>query len=174
MRKRLDPRSVLAGGDPRSLGRAQEVVDAVLADPDQLPELFDAVLDEDELVRMRAADAVEKVASRHPEWLVPYVERLLSEVAGIEQDSVRWHVAQLLGEVPLSAEQRERAIALLERFADEGRNGFVVAHSLSSLAALAEQEQSLRPALRRRLERLAKDERSSVAKRAGKLLALED
>jgi hypothetical protein len=50
----------------------------------------------------------------------------------------------------------------------------VVAHSLSSLAALAEQEQSLRPALRRRLERLAKDERSSVAKRAGKLLALED
>ena len=169
---RLDPRAVLAGGDPRSLGRAEEVVDAVLADPDCLPKLFEAILDEDELVRMRAADALEKVCRRHPDWLVPYAERLLTQAAAVEQDSVRWHVAQLLGEVPLSAEQRRRAIALLERFADEETNGFVVAHALSSLAALADQEPSLRPALRRRLERLAQDERRSVAKRASKLLAL--
>ena len=171
MARAIDPRKALVGGDPRSLGRTQEVVDAVLADHDRLSELFDAVLDEDELVRMRAADALEKVASRRPEWLVPYVDRLLTEVAAVEQDSVRWHVSQLLGEVPLSGDQRTRAAALLERFADEERNGFVVAHSLSSLAALAEQEPSLRPALRRRLERLANDERHSVAKRASKLLA---
>lgn len=171
MAKRLDPRVVLSGGDPRSLGRAQEVVDAVLSDHDLLPGLFGAVMDEDELVRMRAGDALEKVCRERPEWLVPYVDRLLTELAAIRQDSVRWHVAQMLGEVPLSEGQREDAARLLERFADEEDGGFVVAHALTSLAALAEDDPALRRSLRGRLERLSRDERGSVAKRAGKLLA---
>lgn len=171
MAETLDPRAALAGGDPRSLGRTQEVVDAALADRDLLDPLFEAVLDEDELVRMRAADGLEKVCRERPEWLAPYVDRLLGEVAAVEQDSVRWHVAQMLGEVELSAAQRTRAIRLLERFSDEERAGFVVGHALTSLAALAADDPSLRRRLIPRLRRLAGDERRSVATRARKLLA---
>ena len=77
----------------------------------------------------------------------------------------------MLGEVPLSERQREDAARLLERFADEEDGGFVVAHALTSLAALAEDDPALRRSLRGRLERLSRGERGSVAKRAGKLLA---
>ena len=157
MARALDPRAALAGGDSRSLGRTEEVVSAVL--------------DEDELVRMRAADGLEKVCRERSEWLVPYVDRLLTGVAAVEQDSVRWHVAQILGEVQLSQEQRRDAIGLLERFADEERAGFVVAHALTSLAALAADDPGLRRRLLARLRRLTDDDRRSVATRARKLLA---
>lgn len=171
MARALDPRAALAGGDSRSLGRTEEVVAAVLADHALLDPLFDSLLDEDELVRMRAADGLEKVCRERPEWLVPYVDRLLTQVAAVEQDSVRWHVAQILGEVHLSEEQRADAIGLLERFADEERAGFVVAHALTGLAALAADDPALRPRLLARLRRLTDDDRRSVATRARKLLA---
>lgn len=167
----IDPRRTLAGGDPRSLGRTQDVVDAVLADRRRLAALFDAVFDQDEIVRMRAGDALEKVCRAKPEWLAPYTERLLTDVAAIEQDSVRWHVAQMLGEVPLSAAHRRRAVRLLESLVEEERSGFVVAHSLTSLASLAESDPELQRSVVALLRRFSNDERGSVAKRASKLLA---
>jgi hypothetical protein len=55
-----------------------------------LDELFACLGNADDIVRMRAADALEKVCREHPEWLVPYADRLLSDVAGIDQPSVHW------------------------------------------------------------------------------------
>ncbi|MEK7785160.1 MAG: hypothetical protein AAB658_07015, partial [Chloroflexota bacterium] len=51
----------LEGGDLRSIGRSEEVAADVLADPALFGELFDGMLDDNPLIRMRAADAVEKI-----------------------------------------------------------------------------------------------------------------
>ena len=50
----------LQGGDRRSIGRVDEVVREVLADPSLFGRLFEGMLHEDPLIRMRAADAAEK------------------------------------------------------------------------------------------------------------------
>ena len=50
----------LQGGDRRSIGRVDEVVREVLADPSLFRLLFEGMLHEDPLIRMRAADAPEK------------------------------------------------------------------------------------------------------------------
>jgi hypothetical protein len=68
---------MLTGGHRNSLGRTQEVVEITLADGGRLDELFAALADPDELVRMRAGDALEKVCRERPEWLAQRVERLL-------------------------------------------------------------------------------------------------
>jgi hypothetical protein len=88
------------GSDRRSIGRSEEVVSEVLADPGQFRLVFDAMLMPDPVVRMRAADAVEKLTRRRPDLLRGLEGHLLTEVAAIDQKEVRWHVAQLLPDLP--------------------------------------------------------------------------
>jgi len=63
--------SKLRGGDRRSIGKVGEVVSAVRKKPDLFKDLVTGLLDEDPVVRMRAADAMEKVSSGNPEFLQP-------------------------------------------------------------------------------------------------------
>jgi hypothetical protein len=61
-------KAMLSGGNPRSLGRTEEVVTLVLGNGMRLHELYDCLLQDDEIVRMRASDALEKVCRQRPEW----------------------------------------------------------------------------------------------------------
>lgn len=91
----------LAGGDRRSIGRVDEVVAEVLADPRCFEELFLGLSNEDEVIRMRAADAIEKISRRHPEFIQPYKEEIISEISKIDQQEVRWHWAQMVTRLEL-------------------------------------------------------------------------
>jgi hypothetical protein len=92
----------LKGGDRRSIGRVDEVVANVLSNPEAFKTLFDGMLSDDPIIRMRSADAVEKVTAQHPEYLQPYKNKLIHEVSRIDQQEVRWHVAQMVPLIPLS------------------------------------------------------------------------
>jgi HEAT repeat protein len=63
--------SKLRGGDRRSIGKVGEVVCAVRKKPDLFNDLVTGLFDEDPVVRMRAADAMEKISSDNPEFLRP-------------------------------------------------------------------------------------------------------
>jgi len=67
----------LTGGDRRSIGRVDEVVKEVLADPSLFEAVLVGMLHDDPLIRMRCADAVEKITVSHPEYLWPYKTRLI-------------------------------------------------------------------------------------------------
>jgi len=96
----------LTGGNPRTLHNVDPVVKTVVAEPERLDELIVCVLDsEDEIVRMRAGDALEKVCRAQPLLLQPHVSLLLGDMAQIHQPSVQWHVAQMLGHVRLTSTQ---------------------------------------------------------------------
>jgi hypothetical protein len=79
-----------------------------------LEELFASVTDPDELVRMRAGDALEKICREQPGWFVPHLDRPLDEIGAIEQPSIQWHVAHMLRHLrgDLSDERARRATAL--------------------------------------------------------------
>ena len=111
----LDPASpihdLLSGGDPRTLKNVDAVVKTVLAEPEHLDELIQCVLDsDDEIVRMRAADALEKAGRAQPLLLQTHVSLLLGAMSKIDQPSVQWHVAQMLGRVRLTRRQRSHAV----------------------------------------------------------------
>jgi len=59
--------SRLTGGDRRSIGRTGEVVAAVLGEPSLFGVLLSGLWSSDPLVRMRAADALEKITRKHEE-----------------------------------------------------------------------------------------------------------
>lgn len=164
---------MLRGGHANSLGRTAEVVDTVLGDRARLDELFARLGDSDELVRMRAGDALEKVCREQPRWFVEHIERLLGEVGNIEQPSVQWHLAQMLQHLraDLSEDQARRATELLRRNLSRSTDWIVLNVTMDVLTAWATQDQALATWLIRELGRLRGDERKSVAKRATRRLS---
>lgn len=68
----------------------------------------------DALIRMRAADAAEKVTASRPAWLAPYKGHLLNEVAKINQQKVRWHAAIMFTRLKLTKNEQARVASLLK------------------------------------------------------------
>lgn len=163
----------LQGGHHNSLGRTEEVVAIVLAHRARLEELFAVLAVPDGLVRLRAGDALEKVCRERPDWFVPHVDRIIGDVGAIEQPSVQWHVAQMLHHVrgDLSAGQARRADALLKRNLTRSTDWIVLNVTMDVLVAWAAHDPVLARWLHPELERLSRDSRKSVAKRAAKRLA---
>lgn len=160
----------LQGGDRRSIGRSDEVVAQVLADPALLAPLAEGLLADDPLVRMRAADALEKVTAQHPDWLQAHKALLLGEAARLDQQEVRWHVAQMLPRLELSAGERARAVAILRADLDH-ESRIVRAFALQALSELADRDPAQRQEVLALLEELSVTGCPAVRSRARKLLA---
>jgi len=160
----------LSGGNPRKLHNVDEVVKTVVAEPERLDELLQCVLDgDDEIVRMRAGDALEKVCRADPLLLQPHLSLLLGDMSKIHQPSVRWHVAQMLGHVRLTPTQRSRALGLMNMNLDESTDWIVLNCSLDTLAVLARQDPAIIDDLRHQLRRHEQSRYKSLANRARKL-----
>jgi len=102
-------RMLLKGGDRRSKGRSDALAADATQDAGLVAELVEAMLDSDELVRLRAADALEKASAESPELLAPHVAKILGPVADVEQSDVRWHVAQMIPRLMLDGAGLRRA-----------------------------------------------------------------
>ena len=163
--------ALLTGGDPRRLRNVDLVVGAASGQPGRLAELVECVFSEDEIVRMRASDALEKVCRAQPGLVQPFVPRLLTEMSRIDQASVQWHLAQILTEVQLDERQRAEAIAILERYLDTSGDWIVTNLSLQALATFARTSPEVRARLASRLHRYERSRYRSVSSRARKLLA---
>ena len=79
----------LAGGDRRSIGKADRVAALVLKTPSLFGDVIGGFTQDDPLIRMRCADVAEKVSVAHPEWLQPYKVTLLSFASTVQEKEVR-------------------------------------------------------------------------------------
>jgi len=123
------------GGKSNSLGRSNEVIEAVLHDKSRLSELYDCLFAEDAWLRMRAADSLEKICRVHPDWLLDYVDRF-SELTTSTQPSIQWHLAQIYRQVELTPAQKQFAIDWLKQLlASKEIDWIVVANAMDTLAA---------------------------------------
>jgi HEAT repeat protein len=161
---------MLAGGDRRSIGRVDEVVQMVLNEPGLFDLLFSGMQHDDPVIRMRAADAVEKITARHFEYLQPYKEQLLGSIAAVDQQEVRWHVAQMLPRLALNPAELGAAVQILRGYLDD-RSQIVKTSAIQALADLAETDAGLRQELIPLLEQLVQTGSPAVKSRGRRLLA---
>ena len=161
--------SMLQGGDRRSIGRSEQVAERVLKEPDLFGALMDAMEGDDPVVRMRAADAAEKVSVRRPDLLGPHEERLLTSLGRVPQQEVRWHVAQMIPRLALGERDRSSAITLLFGYpGDDSR--IVQVCALQALWDLSQDDPRLRKRVVPQLEALEREGSPAVRARARKLL----
>ena len=160
----------LEGGDRRSIGRSNEVVADVIADPTLFNVLFSGLLSDDALLRMRSADAIEKITVRHPEYLRPYRTKLIGEVAQLDQKEVRWHLAQMFSRVKWNRTGLQRVMSILMEYLND-RSSIVKTFAMQALADLAQQAPELRPTVLLHLQELTAIGTPAMKARGRKLLA---
>ena len=160
---------MLRGRDRRSIGKSNHVAKLILSDPGRFPELFKCLWDEDPVVRMRAADAVEKITVTRPELLKSHKQELLGLLDEAEQIELRWHLALMVPRLDLSGPERARAATALQRYLEE-RSSIVKTFALQGLAGLARQDASLRGTAKRILEESLRTGTAAMKVRARKLL----
>ncbi|MDB5071147.1 MAG: hypothetical protein JWM87_2258 [Candidatus Eremiobacteraeota bacterium] len=164
---------VLQGGDPRSLKGVTRAVDDVLHDPALFAGLVQAMEHDDPIVRMRAADAAEKITRTNPEYLEPYKGRVLNTAANAEQPSLRWHHAQMLPRLRLDASEHKQAVAILKRYLAD-RSAIVKTCAMQGLAEVAMAEPSLRRSILPLLRKATETGTAAMRARGRRLLeALE-
>ncbi len=159
----------LTGDDRRSIGKSNEVVAEVLTRPALFRLVFEGLLDDDPIIRMRAADAVEKITAKRPEYLRPYKKKLLRDVAGINQPEVRWHVALMIPRLRLTRNERAEALNLLVGFLQD-KGSIVRAFAMQALADLAAQDVSLESQVIPMLQALTETGTPAMRARGRKLL----
>jgi hypothetical protein len=126
----------LSGGDRRSVGESNRAASAVLAEPELIAVLFRGLDVADPVLRMRCADAIEKVTAKLPELLAPYKKKILQHLSGIEQQEVRWHVAPMLARLPLTKAEEDTVVNLLLGYTND-RSSIVKTMSMQALADIA-------------------------------------
>ncbi len=160
----------LTGGDRRSIGNSLEVAADVLANPKLFPDLFSGMLSDDPIVRMRAADAVEKVTVHNPILLQSLKKKLLTKVALINQQEIRWHAAQLFSRVEWTRAERTRLIAILQEYLKD-KSSIVRTFAMQALGDIALKDAKLKPSIVKQLKDLTETGTPAMKARGKKLLA---
>jgi hypothetical protein len=161
--------SLLQGGDRRTIGRADEVATMVSEAPELFSELIAGLRSSDPLVRMRAADAAEKVSRTNPDLLRPHRQELLGLMAEAPQQELRWHPAAMVPRLQLSHRQRHVAIASLESYWAD-KSSIVRTFALQGLAELAEDDTAIRSRVIDILRQAARNGTPAMKARSRRLL----
>ncbi|MCG2689887.1 hypothetical protein L6252_01225 [Candidatus Parcubacteria bacterium] len=161
----------LAGDDFRSIGKSNEIVKSTLVNPDFFPDIFTGLLHNDPLIRMRAADAIEKITKIHPEWLQPYKRTLLKKILPLEQQEVRWHVAQMIPRLKMTKRERNGTAQTLFTWLNNKKESKIVrVMALQALSDFARLDNQLKNKVIKTLHKLLNTGAPSLKSRGKKLL----
>jgi len=159
----------LGGGDRRSIGRSNEVAELVFKRPVLFAQLIHGMCAADPLVRMRAADAAEKVSRKQPDLLRSFKGQLVRLLEEAQEQELRWHLAQMVPRLPLTSKERSRAATLLRSYLQD-TSSIVKTCAMQALADLATRDESLRRETRALLRDAARNGTAAMKARARKLL----
>jgi hypothetical protein len=162
--------ALLEGGDRRTIGRSEMAAALVFKDPGLFPDLIAGLWSDDPRVRMRAADAAEKVTRKNRELLQHYKKELLGLMSEASQQEMRWHLAAMVPRLTLNARERQLAASLLNSYLED-RSSIVKTFALQGLADLAQDDQGLRPRVLEILREAARNGTPAMKARSRKLLS---
>lgn len=97
---------LLLGKDLRTLKQNSVAIRSV-KDQKSFDELFTLIFHDERTLVMRAADAVEKLTVKHPEYLRTHKSELLRALRSAEHKELKWHIAQLIPRLDLDRRELE-------------------------------------------------------------------
>jgi len=159
---------LLKGGHPNSLGDVLFVVEEILQNNHKIEELYECYFSEDEVVRLRVSNSFKRSAKQKPEIFVPFLDKFIDKISQINQASTQWTFAQLFFFLDnfVSNEQREKVTLILQSNLTNSNDWIVLNTTMETLFLYSQKNEELKAWLNSKLEKLTKDNRKSVAKRA--------
>ena len=131
--------------------------------------LFQGLETPDPILRMRCADAIEKVTANRPELLLPFKKTILNRLSKLEQQEVRWHVAPMLARLPLTEAEEVTVVNVLLGYTND-RSSIVKTLSMQALADIALRSHRLLPEIKQHIEELSIIGTPAMKARSKKLL----
>jgi len=123
------------------------------------------------VLRMRCADAIEKITAKAPELLRPYKRRILRDLTRSEQPEVKWHVAPMLARLTLLPAEESRAVDVLLSYTND-RSSIVKTMAMQALADIALRRRHRLTEITNHIEELSIIGTSAMKARGRKLLRL--
>jgi HEAT repeat protein len=159
----------LSGGTRRSIGRSNEVVAEVLSRPELFSHVMNGLASDDEVVRMRAADAIEKITKQRPRLLDPFRKDFLAIANSSSQQEIRWHAALILPRLKLDAAQRAAAVDILFDYLRD-KSSIVKTFAMQALADFAATDPELQSRIKPLIEELTQVGTPAMRARGRKIL----
>lgn len=161
---------MLRGGDRRSIGHVDRVAEIVADNKSLFPRLIAEMWNEDDLVKMRAADAAEKVSREQPQLMQSFKTELLGLMGETEQQEVRWHLAAMIPRLELDADERQFAVARLKEYLED-RSSIVKTFALEGLWELSRADSKARTEAIELLREATRTGTAAMKARSRKILA---
>jgi hypothetical protein len=160
---------LLLGKDLRKLRSSREVIEAV-QDQESFDDLFALVFHHERPLVMRAADTVEKITRKHPEYLYPHKTQLLSVLKSAEYKELKWHIAQLIPRIHLTREELNEVWHTLTYWSRNPNESKIVrVNSLQGLFDLSQKSPDLKDDFEKTLHSLEHEHIPSIQARIRKL-----
>lgn len=137
----------LLGKDLRSIAGANEIVKTINKQS-EFDELFDLLLEDNRLLKMRTIDAIEKITLAHPDFLNPHKEQIIEFFKVATNKEFKWHIALLVVRMPLSDNEFCEIFNTLKEWAlDTSESKIVRVNALQGLSDLADRKEEYRKVL---------------------------
>lgn len=160
---------ILKGKDLRSIGNVSLIISRVKSKED-FRELFKLLFHEDREIVMRAADAIEKITLKSPDYLGEYKSDILRLCSNAKNIELKWHLALLLSRFLLTTDELKKVKSVLEKWViDRTESKIVRVNSLQSLFNLSKKFNSLTGSLNQIIDKLEKENIPSINARIRKL-----
>jgi hypothetical protein len=127
----------LSGSDLRSTALVDELLPLIQTQQD-FDELFQFMFSVDRLLAMRAADAVEKITLRRPDFLQKHKAEVLQLLGQAQHIEFKWHLALLASRVSPEGKELLAAWEVLKGWAsDVSESKIVRVNALQAMSELA-------------------------------------
>jgi hypothetical protein len=106
---------LLSGRDRRSLANSANAQEIIRRESHRVSEIVALTQDDDWLISMRALDLLEKLAHDHSDWIAPYKEVFIGELAESDKWEIRLQIVRALPLFNWTPTERRRVTEILLR-----------------------------------------------------------
>ena len=159
----------LRGGDRRSTGNADAVAEEIAASPELFNAVFNGLYHDDPVLRMRAADALEKASQKRPELLAGYASQVISILKSADQQEVCWHMAQISPRLDLTRSEEKQVVEALKKLLSH-KSKIVRVSAMDAMTCFAERDETIADEVKEIIKEQMKSGIPSILSRGRKLL----
>ena len=163
-------RSLLTGGDRRSIANSNRARALIEKDPSLVSQLVVLTSDDDWLVIQRALDLMEKLAHNRPDWIEPHKKIFIGPLARSDKWEIRLQIVRALPLLTWSQTEMRRVEQILKENLDFPQT-FVRAWALDSLATFSGRQKKLATMVRRYLSQFERSDSKALQARARNIRA---
>lgn len=129
--------SKFQGGDLRSIGKSNEIAKEAKDSPEIIYDLIELLSHSDPLIKLRAADSLEKATVTSNWKLLTSKKATILKNFETTQQEVKWHLAQIIPRIELNSSETDYVVRILKSWFENDESKIVRVFSMQAIFDLS-------------------------------------